>query len=198
MKILDVVQGSDEWLKARLGVPTASRFKDIVTPTKADKSKSQDRYMYELLAELITGKQETYTNEHIERGNELEPKARLAYEIATGNEVREVGIMLDNGIGASPDGLIGSEGGLEIKCPKSTTVVKYLLENRLPLEYKPQVMGNLWISGRKWWDFVVYHPDFDIFILRVEREEEYIQKLAKEVMAFKQKLEEKFKILSVR
>jgi hypothetical protein len=187
MKILSLEQGSDEWFNARLGIPTASRFKDIVTPAKGDKSKSYKSYMYELIAERLTsGKDESFKSEWMERGNELEPLARSSYEFLHDVEVKQVGIILNDAgtIGASPDGLIGEDGGLEIKCPKPSTLVKYMLDGRLPLEYKTQVMGNLWISEREWWDFVAFHPSMKMFKIRVYRDEEYIRKMAQHINDF--------------
>lgn len=187
MKILDVEQGSEEWFNARLGIPTASRFKDIVTPDKLNKSASRKSYMYELIAEkLVKEKEEHFKTEWMERGNEVEDLARSSYEFLNDVEVKQVGIILNDAgtIGASPDGLIGEDGGLEIKCPKSSTLVKYMLDGRLPLEYKTQVMGNLWISEREWLDFVAFHPNMKMFKVRVYRDEEYIKKMAQHVNDF--------------
>lgn len=187
MKIIDLEQGTDEWMQCRLGKVTASRFKDIVTPDKGDKSKSYKSYMYELIAEkLIKEKQESFKSEWMERGNEIEPLARASYEFMHDVEVMQTGMILndDETIGISPDGLIGDFGGLEIKCPKPSTIVKYILDDRLPLEYKPQVMGSLWISGREWWDFLAFHPSMDFFELRVFRDEEYIKKMAQHINDF--------------
>jgi len=200
MIVLDLFeQGSQEWLNARLGIPTASRFKDLITPAKADKSKSATAYMYELLAERLTKEpNEFYSNDWMQRGNELEPMARTAYEFMTDSTVDEVGFILNDErtIGVSPDGLVGEDGGLEIKCPKASTMVKYMIEDKLPDIYKPQVQGNLWISGREWWDFVVYHPSIDLYIKRVYRDETYIQKMEEHITAFVLELEEKYQVLS--
>lgn len=187
MQILNLEQGSKEWFDARIGIPTASRFKDIITPAKGDKSKSYKTYMYELIAERLTkNKADFFKSEWMERGNELEPLARSSYSFLHDIEVKEVGIMLNDAgtIGASPDGLINDDGGLEIKCPKPATVVKYMLGKELPLEYKPQVMGNLWISGREWWDFLAFHPDMNFFELRVYRDESYIKKMDQHINDF--------------
>ena len=201
MKILDFEQGSDEWFNARLGIPTASRFKDIITPAKGDKSKSYKPYMYELIAEkLIKGKQESFKSEWMERGNEIEPLARASYEFMHDTKVLEVGMMIneEGTIGASPDGLIGDIGGIEIKSPKPSTIVKYILDDRLPLEYKPQVMGNLWISGREWWDFLAFHPDMDFYEIRVYRDEEYIKKMAKHINDFVDEMQNSFEKIKKR
>ena len=187
MKILDFEQGSEEWFKARLGIPTASRFKDIVTPSKGDKSKSYKSYMYELIAEKLTNeKEDFFKTEWMQRGNEVEPLARASYEFIHEVKVKEVGIILNDAqtIGASPDGLIGDIGGIEIKCPKPSTMVKYMINGNLPLEYKTQVMGSLWISEREWWDFLAFHPSMDFFEVRVYRDEEYIKNMAQHINDF--------------
>jgi hypothetical protein len=198
MQILTLEQGSEEWHRARLGVATASRFKDIITPAKGDKSASYKGYMYELIAEKLTkGKEDFFKSEWMERGNEIEPLARASYEFIHEVEVKQVGIMLnDEGtIGASPDGLIGDDGGLEIKCPKPSTVVKYMLDGGLPLEYKPQVMGSLWISGREWWDFLAFHPSMDFYQIRVYRDEDYIKKMNQHITDFVNELQNNYEKL---
>ena len=199
MIILDLEQGSDEWFAARLGIPTASRFKDIVTPTKGEKSKSYKSYMYELIAERLTkGREDFFKSEWMERGNEVEPLARASYEFIHEVEVKQVGMILNDErtIGISPDGLIGDNGGLEIKCPKPSTVVKYMLDGGLPLEYKPQVMGSLMVSEREYWDFLAFHPSMDFFELRVYRDEEYIKKMDQHIKDFVDELQNNFEILN--
>ena len=198
MHILNLEQGSDEWLKARLGKPTASRFGDIITPDKGDKSKTYTTYLYELLGELLSdGKDESFKSEWMSRGNELEEQAREKYEFLKDVSVQTVGIIFNDEltIGASPDGLIGSNAGIEIKCPKSSTIVKYMLEDRLPLVYKPQVQGNLWISEREYWDFIAYHPNTNMFIHRVYRDDEYIKKMAMYLNEFVDELNTKYEYL---
>lgn len=198
MQILNLEQGSEEWHRVRLGVATASRFKDIITPAKGDKSASYKGYMYELIAEKLTkGKEDFFKSEWMERGNEIEPLARASYEFIHEVEVKQVGIMLnDEGtVGASPDGLIGDDGGLEIKCPKPSTVVKYMLDGGLPLEYKPQVMGSLWISGREWWDFLAFHPSMDFYQIRVYRDDEYIKKMNQHITDFVDELQNNYEKL---
>ena len=192
MITLELEQGTPEWFSARLGIPTASRYKDIVTPARGDKSKSYMTYLYELLAERMTGESaDGFTNEWMQRGNELEPHARSAYEFLFEVDVQQVGFVLNDAktIGASPDGLIGSNGGIEIKCPKASTAVRYMVEDKLPDIYKPQVQGNLGICEKEWWDFVVYHPSMDLFVKRVYRDEAYIKKLETHITAFVEELE---------
>jgi hypothetical protein len=179
MRCIDCVQGSDEWISARLGIPSASMYGKIIT-TQGKWSTQADTYINQLVAEKLTGEQTPfYQNEHMARGTELEPDARKMYEFIKDVEVQEVGFCLHDTLeaGASPDGLIGEDGGLEIKCPAPATHVEYLRGGKLPSKYKQQVMGCLWITGREWWDFMSYHPSMKPLIVRVERDEDYIAEL---------------------
>jgi len=185
MVILDIEQGSDEWLAARLGIPTASNFDAIITPT-GKKSTQFAGYQNKLIAEQLAGKPlNNFKSEWMNRGNELEPEARMYYEFVKDVHVDEVGIVFNNKhheIGASPDGLIGIDGGLEIKCPAPHTHVGYLLANKIPNEYIPQVQGNMMVTGRKWWDFMSYCPELaesgrESLIIRVPRDTEYIKNM---------------------
>ena len=181
MRKIECEQGSVEWLNARLGVPSASMFAKIVT-TKGAWSTQADGYINQLIAEDLTGEPTPfYQNEHMARGTELEPEARSAYEFLNDVVVEQVGFCLHDTMraGCSPDGLVGDEGegGLEIKCPSGAVHVSYLRDGKLPSKYYQQVMGCLWITGRKWWDFMSYHPDMKPLIVRVERDEEYITAL---------------------
>jgi len=179
MRCIDCEQGSDEWIYARLGIPSASMYGKIIT-TQGKWSTQADTYINQLVAEKLTGEQTPfYQNEHMARGTELEPDARKMYEFIKDVEVQEVGFCLHDTLeaGASPDGLIGEDGGLEIKCPAPATHVEYLRGGKLPSKYKQQVMGCLWITGREWWDFMSYHPSMKPLIVRVERDEDYIAEL---------------------
>jgi len=152
--------------------------------TSAGKPSAQaDKYINELIAQRLTGQlPELFKSDAMERGNELEPQARAYYEFMTGNDVNEVGLILnDVGAGCSPDGLIGDDGGLEIKCPLGTTHVGYLRAGKLPTTYVQQVQGCMYITGRKWWDFVSFHPDMESMIVRVERDEKFIKSLDEEL-----------------
>jgi len=179
MKICSHEQGSPEWFEARLGIPSASMFSKIVT-TKGVWSTQADSYINQLVAERLTGeREEIYQSHHMIRGTELEPEARDMYCLMKDVEVQEVGFCLHDTLkaGCSPDGLIGEDGGLEIKAPAPATHVEYLRGGVLPSRYKQQVMGCLWITQREWWDFVSYHPNMKPLIVRVERDEEYIAAL---------------------
>lgn len=183
MLVSNFEQGSQEWLQSRLGKPTASNFGKLITPT-GKPSTSAEGYINELIAQKITGElPEFYTNAAMERGNELEPAAKALYEFINGDEVVEVGLCLHDTLdcGASPDGLIGVDGGIEIKCPLPHTHIAYLREGVVPSKYIPQIQGCLWITGREWWDFMSYHPAMEDLIVRVERDNEYIKKLADQV-----------------
>lgn len=175
---LDCEQGTEEWLTARLGIPTATGIENIVTPT-GKKSSSQIKYMSELIEESILGLQDSgYKSAFMERGNQLEPLARSAYEFVTGNTVTQVGgVYLDDKkeVMVSPDGLIPElKKGLEIKCPKMSTHIRYLLEGGIPSEYIIQVQANLWVTGYDTWDFVSYCPEYQkqpLYIFTVHRDQ---------------------------
>ena len=180
MRISNFEQGSQEWLQSRLGKPTASNFGKLITPT-GKPSSSAEGYINELIAQRITGEiPEFYKSEAMERGNELEPHAKATYELTRDVEVVEVGLCLHDEFdcGASPDGLVGDDGGLEIKCPLPHNHVAYLRAGDVPSKYIPQIQGCMWITGREWWDFMSYHPSMEDLIVRVYRDEAYIKKLA--------------------
>lgn len=188
--IRNIDQGSEEWLKLRLGVATASNFDKIITTTGKE-SESLKKYALQLATELMLETPEpSFKNDVMARGNELESLARDAYQEQTFNVVEQITMFKSacGNFGYSPDGIIGDpdnivgDGGLvEIKCPIATTHFKYLLDNKMPTDYWQQVQGGLWVSQRKWIDFVSfnsYFKDKKLFIVRVERDEEYIAKLA--------------------
>ena len=184
MRIIDVVQGTPEWFAARCGIPTASNFDKIVT-SKGEPSKQRTKYLYQLAGESITGiPEETYQNAAMQRGIEMEAEARNLYSMTTGEELKEVGFCVSKGCGASPDGLVGEKGGLEIKCPNLTTHVGYLLENTLPTDYFQQVQGNLLVTGRDWWDFQSYYPGIKPLIIRVYPDKNFIGLLENELRKF--------------
>lgn len=183
MQILNHDQRSTEWYEARLGKPSASQFGRIITPT-GKQSSQVEGYINELIHERITGeRQETISSEWMQRGIEMEPDAILWYEIVKGIKVNQVGFCLHDtmAVGASPDGLIGDDGGLEIKCPAPLNHIGYVRDSRIPTKYIPQVQGCMWITERKWWDFLSYHPDYPKMLVRVHRDETFISKLEQEV-----------------
>lgn len=193
MKIInDIEQGSPEWHAIRAGIPTASSFGKIV---KANGSKSDQAktYIYQLAGERLLGRtEEGYKSEWMERGNEVEGEARALYEFISGNDVDQVGFikMDEPSCGCSPDGLIGEDGGLEIKCPKLSTHIKYALAGKLPSDYHRQVMGSLFVSGRKWWDFMSYYPGLDPFIIRVYPDQAFFDMLRQALVDINDKVDE--------
>ena len=180
MIITDHEQGSPEWFESRLGIPSASSYSKLVTST-GKRASTFDDYCYQLACERITGERtETFKTPAMERGTELEDEARTAYEFIYEKEVIETGFILDNSglFGCSPDGLIMVDNayghGIEIKCPMAKTHLKYLDKGQLPTEYKAQVHGCMLVTGLPYWDFVSYHPQIEMFFIRVERDEEFI------------------------
>ncbi len=174
MIISEHEQGSPEWMLDRTGIPSASNFSKIFTTTL--KSSTQAAvYMNALLAEFITGeKEQIFQTDAMARGIEMEVEARQAYEFVNEVSVMECGFCFkdaDKMVGASPDGLVeGGQGILEIKVPKPSTHVGYLLAGKLPSTYFPQVHGQLWVTGRDWCDFISYSPGLPNFEIRVERD----------------------------
>jgi hypothetical protein len=180
MRMRNDEQGSDAWLQSRLGRPTASNFGKLITPT-GKPSTSAEAYINELIAQRITGEiPEFFKSEAMQRGNDLEASAKALYEFTRDVEVVEVGLCLHDTLdcGASPDGLINDEGGIEVKAPLPHTHVSYLRDGNIPSKYIPQVQGCLWITEREWWDFMSYNPYMEDLIVRVYRDEAYIKKLA--------------------
>ena len=178
---IDVEQGSPEWLAVRLGIPTASQFHRIMTSKTMKPSSSSKNYLYELLAEwLIQEPLDDKKSQFMERGNELEQMAVNYYEFQKDIETEIVGFCLrdDRMVGCSPDRFIGNDGGLEIKCPSAKTHVQYLVTGTLSDEYRLQVQGNLWITGRQWWDIISYNPVLPPALIRCERDEKYISILS--------------------
>ena len=186
MQILDVEQGSAEWLIARAGKVTASNADKIVTST-GKLSASAQTYINTIIAERLMGdKVSSYQNEWMARGVELEPEARSFYEYLTDNIVYEVGLCVHDELEAScsPDGLIGDDGGLEIKCPALKKHYKTLKDQKVPTEHIPQIQGSLWITEREWWDFLSYYPNGSYFYKRVYRDEKYIAGLEIAIFEF--------------
>lgn len=181
--IRNIDQGSEEWLKLRLGVATASNFDKIITTTGKE-SESLKKYALQLATELMLETPEpSFKNDVMARGNELESLARDAYQEQTFKVVEQITMFKSDcgNFGYSPDGLVDDDGLVEIKCPIATTHFKYLLDNKMPTDYWQQVQGGLWVGQRKWIDFVSfnsYFRDKKLFVIRVERDEEYIAKLA--------------------
>lgn len=190
-------QRTEDWYTARVGKITASRIKDLSAKPKAGKCLNDT--LTKILAERLSGEPTpTAKNKAMDWGIEYEPLARQAYELATFTTVQEVGLIDHPTIpmsGASPDGLVGDDGLIEIKCPETATHTNTLLTNQAPAEYLPQMMWQMACTGRKWCDFVSFDPRLEpplqIKIIRVLRDDEVIAELESEVIKANQILNEK-------
>lgn len=188
-------QRTDEWYQARLGKVTASKVSAVLA--KKDSATRAD-YLTDLVLERLTGKQqEFYQNEAMQWGTDTEPQARMAYEAHTNNLVDEYGFIDHPTIvnfGCSPDGGIGEDGLIEIKCPNSKTHLSTLLSGKAPSKYIPQMQTQMAVMNRQWCDFVSFDPrlpeELQLFIVRVNRDDEYIAKLEEEVSAFLKEVDE--------
>jgi putative phage-type endonuclease len=175
MRVIDCEQGSPEWHAARLGKVTASRIADLTAKTKTGWGASRANYAAELIAERLTGKAaERYTNAAMEWGTQHEAEARASYALMTGSVVTEVGIVLHPAIdmaAASPDGLVGDTGLLEVKCPSTSTHIDTLMTEVIEGKYVKQMLWQMICTGRKWCDFVSYDPrlppEMQLFCKRV-------------------------------
>jgi putative phage-type endonuclease len=182
-------QKSEEWFAARLGKVTASKVSAVLA--KKDSATRSD-YLTDLVLERLTNKQqEFYQNDAMQWGTDTEPQARMAYEAFKGVLVDEMGFIDHPSIqyfGCSPDGLVDKDGLVEIKCPNSKTHLSTLLNGKIPTKYIPQVQTQMAVMNRQWCDFVSFDPrlpeDLQLFVVRVNRDDEYIAKLEEEVVAF--------------
>jgi putative phage-type endonuclease len=194
----NIVQGTEEWFAARAGKVTASRIADVLATIKSGESAARRNYRTQLVCERLTGKiEETFSNSHMERGIALEPYAREAYELQTGSIVEQVGFIDHPAIqmsGASPDGLVGSDGSIEIKCPTPANHIEYLLGKEPPSKYKPQMTWQMLCAERQWVDFVSYCPEMpahlQLFVVRFVPEAEYSVTVAQEVIKFLAEVDE--------
>jgi putative phage-type endonuclease len=197
---LSIMQGSDAWKAARLGKVTASRIADVVAKTKNGWGASRANYMAELIVERLTGiPTEGYINGAMQWGTATEPEARMEYQLHTGYAIEQVGFVPHPTIemaGCSPDGLIGDDGLVEIKCPNSATHIEMLLARGFPSErYEKQIQFQLACTGRQWCDFVSYDPRLPermrLFIKRIERDPAQIQYLETAAIGFLLELHKK-------
>lgn len=191
-------QRTDEWYAARLGKATASRIAGIVAKNKDGKpAASRENIAVELALEILTGnRQEGFTNAAMQWGTGTEPLARIAYEIHIGTLVEEAGFIDHPTVpmsGCSPDGLVGADGLIEIKCPNSATHLKTITSGKADPQYIPQMQWQMAVTGRQWCDFVSYDPRFPekhrLAIFRVERDQKYIDTLEAEVLAFNKEVQ---------
>lgn len=187
-----IVQGSPEWFEQRCGKVTASKVADLIAKTKSGYSASRANYMAQLVAERLTGTvAESFSNAAMQWGADIEPEARRNYEFFTNATVDEASFVPHPSIaetGASPDGYVGADGLLEIKCPNTSTHIETLLGGSVPGKYITQIQWQLACTGRAWCDFVSFDPrmpeTMNIFIKRVPRDDAAIQSLESEVTDF--------------
>lgn len=197
MQIIDLQQGSQEWLKYRAGRATGSRIADIIARTKSGPSASRQNYLSQLVVERLTGTPvSSFQNEAMRLGTEREPQARLAYEVLTGTEVRQVGIIQHPSLEmscSSPDGLVSSDGAIEIKCPTHATHLETLLSDKdssVPSKYVAQIQWLMACSSKaiQWTDFISYNPDFpaelQLYTKRIYRDDKFISEVTEQVAEF--------------
>lgn len=192
MRILDLPQGSPEWLAARAGKVTASRIVDVLAKIKTGEAAARRDYRAQIVAEILTGRpqEDGYTSPAMAWGIETEQAARDEYEAIEGVLVDQVGLVLHPTIdraAASPDGLAG-DGLLEIKCPKTATHLQYLVDGEAPKQYQPQMLWQMACTETPWCDFVSFDPrlpdDMQFFKVRFQRDEKRIAEIEAEVKAF--------------
>lgn len=199
-----IEQGSEAWLAQRIGKLTASRMADVLATTKSGPSASRKNYLAQLVAERLTGtRQESFTNAAIEWGVENEPLARAEYEILTDCSVEQVAFIDHPAIdwcGASPDGLVYENGLIEIKCPNTATHIDYLLGQKPPAKYVPQMLLQLACTGRGWCDFVSYDPrmpeEHRLFVVRFEPKKEEIEVVEQAAIKFLEEVQETIDLLN--
>jgi len=190
-------QGTEEWFTIRIGKVTASRVADVIAKTKTGYSATRDNYMAQLVCERLTGqKGESFSNAAMQHGTDTEPLARAAYEAFQDILVDEVGFVPHPSIimaGASPDGLVGDDGLLEIKCPNTATHIETLLSQSVPGKYNTQMQFQMACTGRQWCDFVSFDnrlpEELQLFVKRVPRDNEFIKQMEDEVVKFLNELD---------
>jgi YqaJ-like viral recombinase domain len=199
VRIVDCEQHTAEWTWVRTGRITASRICDLMAKLKRGGEAACRRdYRIELIAERLTGRtDDRYVSKEMQFGIEQEPFARTAYEIRTENIVDPVGFIFHPRLdfsGASPDGLIGEDGGLELKCPKTTTHLAYISAGTVPKEYQHQMLWNMACAEREWWDFASFDPRLPeklrLFIIRMPRDEARIGEIEREVLTLNSEIQD--------
>lgn len=194
IQIFNCVQGEPDWFEARRGLPTASEFATVMAKGKGGGvSLTRKKYLLTLAGEILTGEcVEGYTNANMERGKAMEAEARDLYVFKTDATLERVGFVRNDWwkAGASPDSIIGTDGGIEVKTALPHIQLERLIDNELPAEHKAQCQGILGITGRAWLDFVSYWPKLPLFVIRVHRDEAYIAAMKIAVQEFNEELSE--------
>ena len=191
LEIFDCEQGSDDWFRVRLGMPTASEFSTVLASGKGGGvSITRRTYLDKLAAERITGRPTTtYTNRFMERGSAMEGEVRDYYTMLTDTNPQRVGFIKNEKKGCSPDALIDANGMLEIKTAEQHIMIRVFDNDCVPTDHIPQLQGNLWVAEREWIDLIIYCPGMKAFIRRVHRDESYIARLAAAVNQFNNELD---------
>jgi len=188
MQIIDCEQGSPDWHRARMGIPTASEFHSILAKGEG---KTRRSYMLRLAGEILTGEPaETFSNLHMERGKLMEDEARSCYAFMADADPERVGFVRNGPVGCSPDSFVGAVGMLEIKTKLPALLIDCLLKDNFPPEHRAQCQGALWVAEREWIDLAIYWPGLPLFVKRAARDEAYIRDLAAAVDAFNSELAE--------
>jgi hypothetical protein len=188
-EIIDVEQNSPEWLKIRLGLPTASEFQVVLSPRAGKEGLGRQTYLRKLAGEIITGEPaESFTNGAMDRGHAVEDRLRSDYAMIYDVEPIRVGFIRNGAKGCSPDSLIGADGGLEVKSMAPHLLIEVLEKDEVPPKFRAQVQGSIWIAEREWWDVAIGYPNMPMFIKRVWRDDGYIANLAGAVEAFNAEL----------
>lgn len=183
-------QGSEDWYRVRMGIPTASMFGTVMRSGKGGgESKTRRTYMLQLAGEKLTDEpMQTYSNADMERGKEMEPELRSLYAFQRDCDLEQVGFIRRGLAGCSPDALRGKDGMVEIKSTLPHLLIDIHLRGEFPPEHKAQCQGNLWIAERAWIDIVIGYRKMPLYIQRIHRDERYIEGLAKAVDEFNAEL----------
>ena len=204
MNVIDCEQNSAEWLAARCGSLGASSIADMVAKTRIGWGASRFNLAAKLVCERLTGTpQESYTNAAMQWGHDTEPQARAMYEFMRDVAVQQVGLVLHPSISkshASPDGLVGDDGLIEIKCPNTATHIETLLSEDIEGKYVKQMQWQMACCGRAWCDFVSFDPrlpaEMQMFVQRVRRDDEFIAELEREARLFLAEIDKTIATLS--
>lgn len=187
VEIIECEQGSEQWHKCRLGLPTCSNFSAILAKGEG---KTRRSYMMKLAAEIITGEaSENFQSLAMERGKSMEAEARSFYSFMTDTTPNAVGFVRNGPVGWSPDSLIGEDGALEIKTQRADLLIETILKDEFPPEHLAQCQGGLWVGEREWIDLCVYWPKMPPFVKRAHRNSAFIKTLADEVERFRADLD---------
>jgi len=189
-----IIQGSPEWLDVKRGKFSCSTLSDLFM---AKSTKGYNDAINKIVFERLTGETpESYVNQDMKNGTEREPYARERYQMDTFNDVEQVGFIEYNSwFGFSPDGLVGEDGLIEIKCPRFTTLIDFALTRKIPSQYMYQMQGGMFVSDRKWCDFIMWHPGLNIVIERVQRDDEMIIEILSAISTSAVEVEKRIKRL---